>query len=115
MSCGCKGGDNAANSKSTPLDRLNLRGKIFNYSLRTVLFLVASVFTPLLVPVIIYVLFKQIVLNKEIDFYPMLEKTMRIVLNKRRRKTEIEEEDDDIDLDNVNPDEYVTMDVETIK
>lgn len=86
---------------------------IRDYILKFLLFIVmAIVLTPLLIPIFIVVLFKMVVLSKELNLLPIV-----LYLGKKIFKEKGEEDDepeDDENYDDLNEDEYELVDEDEI-
>lgn len=112
MGCNCKKDKVLREDRMPPLDKANTGGKIANYGVRVVMFLLLSILAvPVTIPVVIYTLFKSVVLNKNIDFFPAIVQLTKPILG-RKKNNGVNE---DVDIDELNPEDYVPINVETVK
>lgn len=110
-SCKNKGGGDELlsvfkNGKDTKRDptESDIGFKIFNYSIRGLIFIFSLLTVPVIIGFVIYLLFKIIILNKgDVNLMPsLLALAKKIGLGKKRSK----ESDDYEDIDVDNPEEY---------
>lgn len=112
MGCNCKNknvlnGDNSSNKGKNAL-----WVSIIEYSTKTLIFLLSLVFIiPIINVYLIYLLFKMVVLNKNIDAVDMLNSIIK--LGKRLNVDEDEEEDEEEEED-YDEDELVLTEYEDI-
>lgn len=107
MSCNCKNGkkmDELLQNNSNPEKKINI-GKYF---LKTFVFLIALASSPIIMLFIIWIMFKMIVLNKSIDFKPLL---MAIGNKFKNNEKDFDEED----ITEFDEKDLIPLDVETIK
>lgn len=109
MGCGCKkdgGSDIGINQvpdeTQVEISKLSI---IRRYTFRVITFLFALVLLPLLLPVIIWMLFKTIILTEQINMLPLLLHVGK-KLKKMGEGKEVDEDDDDDNLEEINPDDY---------
>ena len=99
--CGCKSNSNSSEEKK---DIKSLPTK--NYFVKLLLFAVLVLISPIFLGVIIWVLFRKLILDKDIDILPLLLK----LTGKDVPKDE-EQQEDDIEY---NEDEVIAINVEDI-
>lgn len=99
--CGCK-------SKTSSVSDEKVKAKISkkNYFLNIILFTILVLISPIFLGVIIWVLFRVLILEKEFEFLPLLMK----IAGKNSEKIEEEEDDTEEDED----DDYIPINVEDI-
>jgi hypothetical protein len=106
--CNCKGNknnvDKALNEKET---KAKVKLSFTYYMLKTLGFLLLVALLPLINLVIIWFMFRTLVLNKDIDLKPLL-------LGIGKRFKEKKEVDDDNDLDDLTEDDVVMVGVDDI-
>jgi len=104
MGCNCKS-DKSVNKTliNENKEKISITKKIINFALRTIVFLTFILFLPFIITYIIWMLFKTIFLNKDIDIKPLL---MMIA-----DKFKIDDEDE---IYETGEDDYVLMDVEEL-
>jgi hypothetical protein len=103
MGCNCKNNDNQYSVGSD----INLSKRILNYSLRTIMFSLSLLTLPIILIFSVWLLFRTLVLNKDVNIYEMLKFMAKTFKNKNNE----DDYDDDIYDDE---DEYELMDVENI-
>lgn len=106
MSCNCKNGnkmDDLLQKSSKSEKKINI-GK---YVLKTFVFLIALAATPLIMLAIIWIMFKMLVLNQNIEFKPLL----MAIGNKFKREEKDEEDYDEI----IYEKDLIPLNVEEIK
>ncbi len=114
MSCGCKG-DSKVSINTVPdetkieISKLSI---VKRYTFRLITFAFALVLLPLLLPVVLWMLFKTIVLTEQINMLPLLLHVGKKI--KKIGEPKDEEEDDD-ELEVVNPDDYELVGYNTTK
>lgn len=105
MGCGCKNGKTTSNSvnKNTKITF----GDLLKYGLKFIGFLIVVALLPFINLVIIWFIFKTLVLNKDISVKPML-----LMLTDKFKKKKVDEEEEEINEDNI---EYEMLDVDVIR
>ena len=120
MGCGCKtkkGVDTPINNENKP--KINIMANIIHYSIKLIGFGIGLILLPIIVLMIIYYMFKLIVLNKDIDIKPLfvsLSKFMKQV-GKDNAKDDDEDDDDDDDdteWEEIDPNEFELIGVDDI-
>jgi hypothetical protein len=108
MSCsGCKGAKTPSVQETVDL---SARVQLKNYIIKTIIFLVMVLLSPIVLIGIYVVLFKSIVLSKHVDIIPAL----RHLMQKWGKNNDDEDEDDDDEIE-LNEDDYELTNVEVIK
>lgn len=110
--CNCKNGpsmNEMLKGENEKKVKLNLGSNILKYFLKTLGFLLFLIVLPIINLVIIWFAFNLFVLNKNIDFKPMLT-----FIGNGFRKTEIEEELSENELENLTEDDVYMVGVEDI-
>lgn len=105
MGCNCK---NDGNQYSVSSD-VNLTKRILNYSLRIIMFSLSLLTLPIIVIASIWILFRTLVLNKDVNITGMLKFMVKAFKNANNSN---DDDDDDDYYD--DEDEYELMDVENI-
>ena len=86
--------------KNTPNSRLSI---FFGYVLKVFSFLIVfSLTIPIIIPLLGFVLFKTIVLNKSLDIYPMILYIGKKIFSDKKE----DEEEEEVDLSELNDDDY---------
>lgn len=106
MGCNCK----SDNQYSVDSD-IKLNKKIGNYTLRFIVFTLSLLLTPIFIGVMVFFLFRTIVLNKNFD----VQKTISSLIEKFKNSDKDDDDDDDDSYEEFNQDELELMDVEYIK
>ncbi len=105
MGCNCKKDGNQYNVDSD----VNLTKRILNYSFRFIMFSLSLITLPIIVIASIWILFRTLVLNKDVNITQILK-----FMIKASKKVK-DDDDDDYDEDIYDDeDEYELMDVENI-
>tara|TARA_R110000782_G_scaffold21299_6_gene57368 strand:- start:1732 stop:2109 length:378 start_codon:yes stop_codon:yes gene_type:complete len=119
MSCGCKTkkGDNLLiNNENKP--KINIVNNIIKYSVKVIGFLVALIFLPILILMIVFQMFNLIVLSKDIDIKPLfisMSKLMKkVAKDNAEEEDDDEEEEDDEEWENVNEEDFVLVGVDDL-
>jgi hypothetical protein len=99
MGCNCK---NDGNQYSVASD-VNLTKRIFNYSIRIMIFSLSLLTLPIILIISILVMFRTLVLNKEVNITEILKFMFKAFKNRN-----VNDDDDD---DDYNDDDYELMDV----
>lgn len=102
MGCGCKSGVDSSEEKK---DIKSLPTK--NYFVKWLVFTVLVLVSPIFLGIIIWVLFRTLILDKELDILPLILK----LINKDNPKEDI---DDDEDIDGVDEEDLIAINVEDI-
>jgi hypothetical protein len=105
MGCNCKG-NKKDGSVDSPRPKVALGKSISMYILKTLGFLVMVALLPIINLVIIWFLFRTLILNRDVDMKPLL---MAI-----GKKFQPKEDDDDDDYDDLTEEDVVMVDVEDI-
>lgn len=105
MSCNCKKPN--TNNPSTNNNNTKKQETV-NYLSKVIVFLFFLVLLPILNLYIIWILFKMIVLNKNVDII----KFLKIINEKLKERKEDDDEDDD--FDDLTEDDVISLDVEDI-
>jgi len=108
MSCGCKGGSSAGinqvpDETQIEISKLTI---IKRYTYRVITFLFALLLLPILLPVVVWMLFKTIVLTEQINMLPLLLHVGKKIKNFSERGQDDEDIEDDNNLEELNPDDY---------
>lgn len=104
MGCGCKKNiENVNNDKK--IEIVNKNNKVVGL----ILFLIITMFSPLLLLFILWMLFKHLVIGGSIDLISLF----KMIKNKLDNEEDNDEEDVDINI--LNPEEYKLIGVEEIK
>ena len=85
-------------------EKKSLGGKIIEYTSKFIVFLIVSaILIPFIIPILIFVLFKTIVLSHSVDIMPLL-----IHVGKRifKEEDEYDEDEEEEDLEEFDQDEY---------
>lgn len=115
MSCGCKNGSKSGIDENQITDEtkneISNLSLIRRYTFRSITFLFALALLPVLLPIIIWMLFKTIVLTEQINMLPLL-----LHVGKKLKKIgEAKEEDEEIEkIEELNPDDYEPIGVNNI-
>jgi hypothetical protein len=114
MSCNCKKENNQAQNN----EETNIITTIFKYFLNFFIFAISLMFSPVALVGYVIVMFRVIVLNKNVD---ILSLTTNFISNYRKYKEiksleDSDDEDDDYDYSEleVDADDYEMVDVEVI-
>ena len=120
MGCGCKakrGDESPVNNKNNP--KVNIGVNIIHYSVKLIGFFIGLALLPIIVLMIIYFMFKLIVVSKDVDIKPLFVSLAKLM--KQVAKDNADEDDDDDDDDdneaeweNVDPDEFELVGVDDI-
>ena len=92
MACGCKSG-----SKSIGDEKVKTKITTKNYFTKIILFTILVLISPIFLGIIIWVLFRVLILDKELEILPLL---MKIV---GKKSETIEEEDEEEEEDEIIP------------
>lgn len=103
MGCNCK---KDSNQYSVGSD-VNVTKRILNYSFRIIMFSLSLLTLPIIVIFSTWILFRTLVLNKDVNITEMLKGVIKAF------KTKNDDDDDDEDIYD-DEDEYELMDVENI-
>jgi hypothetical protein len=106
MACNCK---NDGNEYSVASD-VNLTKRIINYSLRIIMFSLSLLTLPIIVIASIWILFRTLVLNKDVNITGMLKFMVKAFKNANNNHDDDDDDDDYYD----DEEEYELMDVENI-
>ena len=104
MGCNCK---NSAQAQQINDDRTT-GVKITHYALKTLVFLLMIVLLPVINLLLIYFMFKTLVLGKDVDVKPLL-----LAIGKKFKEKD-DDDYDEIDYDTLTPNDVVMVDVEDI-
>ena len=107
MGCNCK---KDGNEYSVASD-VNLTKRTINYSLRIIMFSLSLLTLPIIVIASIWILFRTLVLNKDVNITGMLKFMVKAFKNANNSN---DDDDDDYYDDEDDEDEYELMDVENI-
>jgi hypothetical protein len=112
MGCNCKN-KNVLNGESSSNEGKNaLWVSIIEHSVKTLIFLLSLVFIiPIINVYLIYLLFKMVVLNKNIDTVDMLNSIIKLG---KRLNVDEEEEDDEDEEEDYEEDELILTEYEDI-
>jgi hypothetical protein len=115
MGCGCKKDSNNGLTLSDSVSEKNKNQKIVEYIPRTFLFIFSLIIVPLIIPAVIWLLFKTIVLSDSIDVLPAL-KILGLKLKKMTNSEDDDEDDEDEDEvgeeEELNEENYELIDVD---
>jgi hypothetical protein len=106
MACNCK---KDGNEYSVASD-VNLTKRIINYSLRIIMFSLSLLTLPIIVIASIWILFRTLVLNKDVNITGMLKFMVKAFKNANNNHDDDDDDDDYYD----DEEEYELMDVENI-
>ena len=101
--CGCK--TNSNNNLSE--DKKALPTK--NYFIKILLFIMLVLMSPVFLGLIMWVLFRTLIMDKELDILPLILK----LIGKDKNKEEIDDEDD-IDENDIDENDVIAINVEDI-
>ncbi len=108
MGCNCKNKNIDGFSSIDSSSKENLLPKIGSYILKSLAFILMLIALPIINLVIIWFMFKTLVLNKEVNIKPIL-------LSLGKKFQEKDEDDDDIDdYESLTEDDVIMEDVEII-
>jgi len=109
MGCNCKTEKKIDDylEGSAPLGE-KISQKILSYSLKSLAFLIMVVLLPIINLLIIWFMFKTIVLNKNVNIKPLL-----LSLGKKFQEKEIDDEEED-DFEEIKEEDVVMVNVEDI-
>lgn len=120
MGCNCKtkkSVDSSSNDENKP--KLNIISNVIHYSIKLIGFTIALALLPIIILMIVYYMFKLIVLTKDIDIKPLFVSVSKFM--KKVAKDNADEDDDEDDDDNdeaeweeANSDEFVLVGVDDI-
>lgn len=113
MGCNCKNEPNLADGltdESTDINKGSLLSRIVLTSFRFIGFLIALVFTPIILLVLVWFMFKMIVLNEDID----MKGIVTFFANKIKSNERDEDEEEDFE-EEFNEDDYIMEDMEVIR
>lgn len=105
MGCNCK---NSAQAQQIN-DNRTTGVKVVHYTLKTLVFLLMIVLLPVINLLLIYFMFKTLVLGKDVDVRPLL-----LAIGKKFKEKDDEDDYDEIDYDTLTPEDVVMVDVEDI-
>lgn len=103
MGCGCKKNIESVNNDKK-IEIVNNNNKVIGL----ILFLVITIFSPLLLLFILWVLFKHLVIGNSIDLLSLF-KTL-----KNKLDNSDDEDEEDVDINTLNPEEYKLIGVDEI-
>lgn len=108
MGCNCKTNTINADSlmRNSETKKINIGENILKYTLKTLAFLIVLAFLPVINLIIIWFIFRTVVLNKDIDIKPLL----LMIGSKFQNK----DYDDDDDYETLTENDVVMVDVEEI-
>jgi len=107
MSCGCKANKNL----ELPIKEENINKKenpikiIVNYTIKLIGFFIGLLLLPIIMIVIIYQMFKTIVLNKNVDLKPLFSTLVKFM----EKANNTEEEEESYDIDDIDDIDDLTM------
>lgn len=107
MGCNCKGNKNLSPS-GEPI-KISLKQNVFAYFFKFLAFILFIISLPIVNIVILYYVFKTLVLNKDFDIKPLL-----MFLINKANNNENDEEDDLDDLSELNPEDFELVGVDNI-
>lgn len=108
--CGCKKDKNNVTILENNVTNENVEStfnKVIKYTLKFIGFLIMMVFLPVINLVIIWFIFRSLVLNKDVSLKPLL-----LAIGNKFKDPEDEDDNDDDDSEDV---EYQMLDVDVIK
>ena len=111
MGCGCKNVNQEVNTEKKT-SNLPIGKTIISYFLKLLTMLIVLISIPIIMLSIIWISFKVIVLNKNIDVLPLLKFFYEKLKNDS--KSNDDENDDDDELDDLTEDDVVLLDAEDI-
>lgn len=111
MSC-CKGGTTVLPKENTNQTEINSGNTLKNYVVKILIFLVMLAAMPIIVLGIIWLLFKNIILSKDIDIIPLLRKFIKKTDSKLNFEEHNAEDDKELIYKVYNPDDYALLNVE---
>lgn len=98
--CGCKNKNNDISIVNDPNASINLIKNGGNYLIKIIMFSITLIALPLILPLMVWFLFKTIVLNKSIDFMGFL-----VAVGKMLKK----DKNDNDDINEINPNDYTLV------
>lgn len=112
MACGCKnkkGEESIINNEDKP--KISLIKEIKNYTGKSIVFILSLLFIPIIMGVIIYHMFRTIVLTRELDILSFLFSLAK----KMKKITDEENLEDDYDEDDfLDEEDLIMLNVEDI-
>ena len=120
MGCNCKtkkSVDSSSNDENKP--KLNIISNVIHYSIKLIGFAIALALLPIIILIIVYYMFKLIVLTKDIDIKPLFVSVSKFIKKVAQDNADEEDDDDDDDDDEAeweeaNSDEFVLVGVDDI-
>lgn len=104
MACSCKGNTNI---KTSEINDGKVSQSVLMYALKLLGFLLVVILFPIISLVILWFIFKTLVLSKEIDIKPLL-----LAIGKSFKE---KDEDEDDDIENLTEEDVIMLDVDEIK
>ncbi len=90
--CGCKSGVNSTNEKKMDVNKITPK----NYVIKIILFTVLVLISPAFLGIIIWFLFKTLILDKELEILPLLLKLSgKNIINDTRDEDDDEDDEED--------------------
>ncbi len=115
MSCGCKNGSTSGIDENQITDdtkkEISNLSLIRRYTFRGITFLFALALLPVILPIIVWMLFKTIVLTEQINMLPLL-----LHVGKKLKKIgePKEEEEEEENIEELNQDDYELIGVNNV-
>ena len=112
MGCGCKtsGNKDILDSTSEGISSKKLGSRIISYTFKVLAFLLFIVFLPLVNIVLLWFVFKILVVNEKVDLVPILT-----FFGKKFDPRKLQDDDDDDDeFDSLTEDDVILLDTEDI-
>lgn len=109
MSCNCKSDKKKDGSVDSPRPKVAMGKSIGMYFFKILAFLLMIAALPIINLVIIWFLFRTLVLNKDVNMKPLL-----MAIGQKFQVKEDDDDDDDDDYEDLTEDDVVMVDVEDI-
>jgi len=110
MGCNCKKGE-AGYVDSKDISNGKNKQPIIHYFFKTLGFLLMLVLLPIINLVIIWFIFRTLVLNKDVD----IKELLLMIGNSFKEKEESDDKDDDDELKDLTEDDVIMLNVEEIE
>ena len=108
MGCGCKNVSKEANKENFGSNLTNKKN-VVNFILKLLTMALVLISMPIIMLAVLWITFKIIMLNKEVEILPLLK-----LIGGKLTKKEDDDDDDDDDLKNLTEDDVVLLDAEDI-
>lgn len=108
MGCSCKNGNTMDEMLSTDKKKITSTQKVSKYTLKVIAFLLMLLALPLINLYLIWLMFKMLVMNEDIDIKPLL-----MAIGNKFKNNQEDYDDDDFEED-FNEEDLITVNVEDI-